>query len=118
MFTDELAARVSIASLRTALRPRHYKTMRAVRLTHGGVTCVVAIDVVAEPSCYGGQRRWFRCPRCARRTTVIGFSSYSTAVGCKSCLSWRHRPGAVVAARAPHLKAVGEAVEVADRKEM
>ena len=54
-------------------------------------TASVEIDVTEGPGCYGGMRRWFRCPRCAARTTVIGVSAYTGGVGCRKCWRWRKR---------------------------
>ena len=100
-------ARVSIARIRAAFAPREFKMMRSVHLSHGLLSC--AVDIVHEESvgCFGGTRRWFSCPRCARRTVTIGFA-YDGA-GCRRCLRWRSRNRPTSKTLAPHIRPVGVA---------
>ncbi|MFU0841007.1 MAG: hypothetical protein ACFWTZ_00045 [Burkholderia sp.] len=48
--------------------------------------CAVAID--KQPCHFGGERWWFICPRCGRRTSVLFISE---KVGCRCCMGLTYR---------------------------
>jgi hypothetical protein len=89
-YLDEVV-RVRMPMVRARFMPKEFLALRKVRITAGTVDFDVEIDVTQGPGCYGGMRRWFRCPRCAARTTVIGVSAYTGGVGCRKCWRWRKR---------------------------
>lgn len=89
-YLDEVV-RVRMPMVRARFMPKEFLALRKVRITAGTVDFDVEIAVTEGPGCYGGLRRWFRCPLCAARTTVIGISAYTGAVGCRKCWRWRKR---------------------------
>jgi hypothetical protein len=79
--------------------------MRSIRLSHGRQTVVVEIITAESVGAFGGRRRWFRCPRCCGKTSVVGFDF--DGAGCKKCIGWRpRRKMQVDGVVAPHLRDV------------
>jgi hypothetical protein len=78
-------------------RPRDFKERTSVDLEAAGVRATVKI--VREPSvgAHGGTRRWILCPRCHRRTFVVGLvstggvSAPTWACARADCGAWRSR---------------------------
>lgn len=102
MYLDEIV-RVRMPMVRARFMPTEFLALRKVRVTAGNIVVDVAIDVTDGRGCYGGVRRWFRCPRCGARTSVIGLCAYVGSVGCRKCWRWRKRATVEVA---PHTKGV------------
>lgn len=71
VYRDEVA-RVSLAAMRTAYRPRDFAKLDCLRLDAAGVSTTVRIVREPAPGAFGGTRRWCLCPRCGRRTSVVG----------------------------------------------
>lgn len=71
IYRDQVV-RVSMAAMRAAYRPRDYAKLDTLALDAAGISTTVRI--VKEPSAgaFGGTRRWAVCPRCGKRTSVIG----------------------------------------------
>ena len=106
----EEVARVTLRQVRNQFSPRLFNYLSRVKLRHGTVSCDVVVEKLPGAGCFGGQRRWFRCPRCAARTVVIGFAY--DGPGCRACIGWRGRnrlrlgKGPVAAAPPPHIRNV------------
>lgn len=98
--------RVRLPSLRAAMMPSEFAKRDQVPLVIGPHTVTVRI-VVVDGMCRGGRRRWLCCPRCERRTVVIGLDPFSGIVGCRRCLKWRSRRTIVPA---PHTRGPVEIV--------
>jgi hypothetical protein len=88
LYRDEVA-RVTLPQVRAQFPPRTFKALSRVKLNHGTQSCVVAVETSPVSSCFGGARRWFRCPRCGARAVVIGFAC--DGPGCRACVRWRNR---------------------------
>jgi hypothetical protein len=78
-------------------RPRDFRQRESVVVEAAGVR--TALKIVREPSvgAHGGMRRWILCPRCNRRTFVVGLvttgSTCEPAWACAraDCGAWRSR---------------------------
>jgi hypothetical protein len=46
----------------------------------------VLVEIVTTPCTFGGERRWFLCPRCGRRCAVL-YEGYR----CRLCIRGRYR---------------------------
>lgn len=101
-YLDEVV-RVRMPMVRARFMPKEFLALRKVRVTAGTVAVEIEIALTDGPGCFGGVRRWFRCPRCTARTSVVGVSAYTGDVGCRSCWRWRKRAALHVA---PHLRNV------------
>ncbi len=107
LYRDEVA-RVTIRQVRNQFSPRLFNHLSRVKLRHGTVSCVVVVERIRGAGCFGGHRRWFRCPRCAARTVVIGFAY--DGPGCRACVRWRGRnrlplgDGSVATPAPPHIR--------------
>jgi hypothetical protein len=111
LYRDEVA-RISLPQLRAQYPPRIFKMLRRVTLYHGTQSCEVVLDSAVTRGCIDSPRRWFLCPRCSARTTVIGFAH--DGPGCRACVRWRARNRVLIArasvwhddSTAPHLRNV------------
>lgn len=95
--------RIRLTAIRGAMLPREFAAKRSVSLVVGDAHTVdVQIESV-EGQCFGGYRRWLRCPNtsCNSKTVVIAFDLLSGLFGCRKCLAWRSRTATV----APHTRA-------------
>lgn len=95
--------KIRLAAIRAAMTPRDFARTSRVPIVVGEAhTVEVAIESV-EGTCFGGRRRWLRCPNgtCARKTVVIGFDPFTGEFGCRACMHWRSR----VATPGPHTRA-------------
>jgi hypothetical protein len=101
-YLDEVV-RLRMPMVRARFMPKEFLALRKVHVTAGSVGFDVEIEVTDGPGCFGGARRWFRCPGCAARTTVIGISAYTGGVGCRKCWRWRKRAAAEIA---PHTRSL------------
>lgn len=89
--------RVSLAAMRAAYRPRDFRRLDTLTVDASGVATTVRL--VQEPSrgAFGGLRRWALCPRCGRRTSVIGLvvgegeSSAIWSCARSDCGAWKSR---------------------------
>ena len=88
VYRDEVT-RVSLASLRTQLTPRVFKSLKTITLEHAGVRCEVAIEVATGAGCLPGERRWLRCPGCGSKVNVVAVVDGQWRGRC--CAPWRHR---------------------------
>ena len=109
-YVDEVV-RVRMPMVRARFMPKEFLALRKVHVTAGNTSFDLEIDVTDGPGCYGGSRRWFRCPRCAGRTTVIGVSAYTGGVGCRKCWRWRKRAAAEIA---PHTRQLFATVDASE----
>jgi hypothetical protein len=97
VYRDSVMTRVSLPAIRSMFRPRDFRERTSVDLVAAGVRATVRI--VREPSvgAHGGARRWILCPRCQRRTIVVGLvtsagtSEPAWACARADCGAWRSR---------------------------
>lgn len=102
LYRDQVT-RLSIKQIRAAFTPKAFASMTRVHLEQGIHVADVEIVVVAEPLCFGGTKRWLRCPRCGVLCGVVGCSSV-LGFGCSRCLGWRGREHRLKWARVPEPK--------------
>lgn len=50
----------------------------------------VKVKLLASKTGFGGERLWFDCPRCQRRTGVL-YRRLDGLVGCRLCLGLKYR---------------------------
>ena len=93
--------------VRARFMPKEFLALRKVDVTAGNTSFDLEIEVTDGPGCYGGSMRWFRCPRCAGRTTVIG----TGGVDGRKCWRWRKRAAAELAPHTRYLVATVDAAE-------
>jgi len=91
---------IRLPMIRAAMLPADFARRKSVGVFVGEHMVNVRIEKI-EGVCFGGRRYWVLCPRCDRKTTVIGFEMITGVFGCRSCLKWRSRRPSVVA---PHLR--------------
>jgi hypothetical protein len=95
-YRDE-TLRVSLPMIRANYTPKDFRQRREVVLEAAGVSATVKI--IREPSStsFGGTRRWMACPKCGRRTHVVGLVTVNRLVDptwcCsrRDCGAWRSR---------------------------
>jgi hypothetical protein len=89
LYRDQVA-RVSLADVRQSMRPKVWRALSQVTLSHCGVTTTADVIVTPSSTAFSGSRRWFRCPSCGRTAGVLGCVP---GVGwrCAACGGWRGR---------------------------
>jgi hypothetical protein len=91
--------RLRLPEIRASFKPKEWAGLQRVRVAVGASTTYVDVVIVGEPTCHGARRRWLLCPRCKKRTSIIG-CDFAAGWGCKGCLRWRSRPTPNIA---PHV---------------
>lgn len=90
MFVDQVT-RISLRQLNARFPRRRWLAMTSVSLqVPGSETMQVEIVKTSAPLCFGGYRRWLRCPGCARLAQTVAFND-ARGWGCLACLRWRSR---------------------------
>ncbi len=71
MYRDQVE-RLTLKQVAARFPPRVFRKLRYVLVEAGGIR--VRVELIDEESVgsFSGRRRWMRCPRCYRRTQVMG----------------------------------------------
>ena len=49
------------------------------------------VGLESTVTAFGGERYWFKCPLCNKRSGVLYLHPVSNLVGCRSCLNIEHK---------------------------
>lgn len=84
--------RVTLPMVRAWMRPAGFRQAPSVRLEKFGFSVDVKLKRVPSPTCHGGERVFFVCPRlgCSSLVNVVGCAMW-IGWGCTKCLRWRGR---------------------------
>jgi hypothetical protein len=100
MIHGDEVIKVRLPQIRSRFLPSEFAQRDHVHLVVGDHAVDVKIETRAEPTCFGGARRWVVCPRCGRKTTTICFSPMRATWGCYRCLRYRSRTNTITAPNA------------------
>jgi hypothetical protein len=96
LYRDEVL-RLTLPAIRAMMRPRDFRTRSVVEVEAGGVRATVRLVREPAATAFGGRRTWCACPRCGRKTVVLGVvqvagrSDPVWACARRDCGAWRSR---------------------------
>ncbi len=84
--------RVTLPMVRAQMKPTRFREAQSIRLEKYNFQVLVQLARVPNPTCYGGERVFFVCPRigCAALVNVLAVAMW-VGWGCTKCLRWRGR---------------------------
>lgn len=91
IYRDQVT-RVTLPHVKAWMRPARFREASSIRLEKFGFVVDVKLERVPNPTCHGGERVFFCCPRpsCGALVNVVGCAMW-IGWGCSKCLRWRGR---------------------------
>ena len=114
MIYRDQVTRMSLRQLRAQYAPRNFQQLDKVTLECGGASVAVKILRLVHPTVKGGTRRWFSCPSCQGKTTVLGLvkdvKTGEPRWGCarRTCGGGWHSRKILKTTETPHLQPAGD----------
>jgi hypothetical protein len=91
-FYRDTFTRISLPMVRAQMKPARFRFAKSIRLEKYGFEVEVQLARVPGPTCHGGARVFFVCPRvgCGALVNVVGCAMW-IGWGCTKCMRWRGR---------------------------
>jgi hypothetical protein len=91
IYRDQVS-RVTLPMIRAQMKPARFREAKSIRLEKFGFEAEVQLVRVVSPTCFGGERVFFVCPRmgCGALVNVLGCIMWY-GWGCTRCTCWRGR---------------------------
>ena len=91
IYIDQVT-RVTLPLVKAWMKPAGFRQAHSVRLEKFGFLVDVQLERMPSPTCHGGERVFFVCPRvgCGARVNTVGVLMW-VGWGCSKCLRWRGR---------------------------